>query len=83
VSAAPDYLAAEAARLVAVAQAEAEQPARGASKTLRFPKGSDLLAWFETYASDEHLSPNGAIIVALTAFRAAVERGRAEGRNHP
>ena len=80
-SAAPDYLAIEAARLVAVAQ-EAEQPARGATKSLRFAKGSDLLAWFEQYASDEHLSTNGAIIVALTAFRAAVERGRAEG-NHP
>ena len=77
----PDHLAAEAARLVAVAQAE-PQPARGPSVSLRFAKGSDLLAWYETYASESNLSTNGAIIVALTAFRAAVERGRAEG-NHP
>ena len=79
----PEYLADEAARLVAVAQA-GPQPGttRGPTKTLRFIKGSDLKDWFEQYGRDTGLSTNGALLLALEAFRAAVERGRAEG-THP
>jgi hypothetical protein len=78
----PDHghLAEEAARLVAVAHAEpAARTTRGASITLRFAKGSDLLGWFERYGNDNDISRNRALLVALASFRAAVERGAAEG----
>jgi hypothetical protein len=78
-----DHVAEEAARLVAVARAEpGAGTTRGASITLRFTKGSDLLAWFERYGNDHDISRNRALLVALASFRAAVERGEAEG-NHP
>ena len=54
----PEHLDAEAARLMAVAQA-APQPARGATKTVRFAKGSDLLVWYERYASTNDLGKRG------------------------
>jgi hypothetical protein len=78
-----DRVAAEARRLLAVAQAEPQQQ-RGPTKTVRFAKGSDLLAWYEAYASDSdsNLSTNGAILLALMTFRAAVERGERK-ENHP
>jgi hypothetical protein len=76
-------VAEEARRLLAVAQAEPHQSARGQTKTVRFAKGSDLLAWYESYASASgNLSTNGAIVLALMTFRAAVERGERK-ENHP
>lgn len=47
---------------------------RGPQKTIRFAKGSDLLAWYEALAEAEDLSTNGALIVALQEFRQARER---------
>jgi hypothetical protein len=75
----PEQLAAEAARLVAVALAEPAGTTRGATKTLRFAKGSDLKEWVEQYADEIGLSSNGAILLAIQVLRAAVERTRAEG----
>jgi hypothetical protein len=82
VSALPDDddVAEEATRLVSEQLAEAAGATRGPSVTLRFAKGSDLLAWFEQYGAAHDLSRNGAMITALTVFRTAVERrARAEG----
>lgn len=49
---------------------------RGPQKTIRFAKGSDLLAWYEALAEAEDLSTNGALIVALQEFRQAREQQR-------
>jgi hypothetical protein len=47
----------------------------GPSKTLRFAKGTDLLAWYVKHAADEGISPNAAILIGLAYYRAAVESG--------
>jgi hypothetical protein len=51
---------------------------RGAQKTIRFAKGSDLLDWYERLAEEtEGISTNGALILALEKFRADQEGGAA------
>jgi hypothetical protein len=53
-------------------------PNRGAQKTIRFAKGSDLLAWYEQLAEEtEGLTTNGALVFALEQYRAAIEGGAA------
>lgn len=47
----------------------------GPSKTLRFAKGSDLLAWYRKHAADLEVSPNAALLIGLAYYRAAIESG--------
>jgi hypothetical protein len=43
---------------------------RGPTKTLRFPVGSDLLAWFDDHAAATGLTTNAALVLALEKYRA-------------
>ena len=58
----------------------------GPSKTLRFRKGSDLLAWYQKHAADKHQGNlTEALLVGLAYYRAAVESGttqRSEDAHH-
>jgi hypothetical protein len=47
--------------------------AQSPPKAIRFPSGSGLLAWYESYAAREHLSVNAALLRGLAQHRAAVE----------
>ena len=48
----------------------------GPSMTLRFHKGTDLLAWYRKHAVDDlKVSPNAALLIGLAYYRAAVESG--------
>lgn len=47
---------------------------RGPQKTIRFAKGSDLLAWYEHEAEEADVSTNGVLISALEEYRQARER---------
>jgi hypothetical protein len=50
-------------------------------KTIRFPAGSDLLAWFIRHARDTGISTNGALILALEKYRAEHNGAPPEGAN--
>jgi hypothetical protein len=50
-------------------------------KTIRFPAGSDLLAWFIRHAKDTGISTNGALILALEKYRAE-HNGAPEGASN-
>jgi hypothetical protein len=43
---------------------------RGATKTVRFPAGSDLPAWYEHHATATGLSANALMVLALERYRA-------------
>jgi hypothetical protein len=50
-----------------------EQPhgtSRGPTKTVRFPAGSDLPAWYEHHAAATGISANALMVLALDRFRA-------------
>lgn len=47
-----------------------EGTSRGPTKTLRFPAGSDLLAWFDGHARATGLSTNATLVLALEKYRA-------------
>jgi hypothetical protein len=51
-------------------------PGRTPAKSVRFPKGSDLLAWYEQHAEQTGQSMNGALVTALEEYR---ERHRQRG----
>jgi hypothetical protein len=59
----------------------------GPSKTVRFRKGSDLLAWYTKHAADTGVSLTAALLVGLEHYRAATDNsGTAQdqnGRTHP
>lgn len=52
----------------------ARPPARGTLKTIRFPKGSDLLPWYEQHADLLGITPNRALVSALERYRAEVDQ---------
>lgn len=58
------------------------RPSRPTPKGIRWPKDSDLLAWYERHADETGVSVNRALVRALDYYRAAIEmeRGRAEER---
>jgi|HubBroStandDraft_3_1064219.scaffolds.fasta_scaffold00345_23 hypothetical protein len=47
-----------------------EGTTRGPTKTVRFPAGSDLPAWFDHYATATGISANALIVLALDRYRA-------------
>jgi hypothetical protein len=52
------------------------QPQRGGPQlTLRFRKGSDLLAWYQQLAKDNGVSLTAALLVGLDHYRAAHDNG--------
>jgi hypothetical protein len=50
-----------------------EGTSRGETKTVRFPAGSDLPAWFEHHANATGVSANALMVTALDRFRASIE----------
>jgi hypothetical protein len=48
-------------------------------KAIRFPVGSDLLAWYERRSAETGISVNRLLVAALESHRAAVEAAE----NHP
>jgi hypothetical protein len=46
---------------------------RKTGKSIRYPEGSDLSDWLEAHAEATGTSVNALILLALEAFRAAVE----------
>jgi hypothetical protein len=65
------------------------QPQRGGPQlTLRFRKGTDLLAWYQQLADHNGVSLTEALLVGLDFYRAAHDNGGLtlntahDGRNH-
>jgi hypothetical protein len=60
----------------------------GPSMSLRFRKGSDLLAWYQQLADQNGVSLTAALLVGLDYYRAAHDNGGLtlttahDGRNH-
>jgi hypothetical protein len=50
-----------------------EGTSRGETKTVRFPAGSDLPAWYEQHANATGVSANALMVTALDRFRASIE----------
>jgi hypothetical protein len=46
-----------------------------APKSVRPPKGSDLIDWYERHAAEIGVSTNRALIIGLEHYRAATEGG--------
>lgn len=46
-----------------------EGTSRGPTKTVRFPAGSDLPAWYASHAEATGVSENALIVLALTKYR--------------
>jgi hypothetical protein len=74
---ADDYLDEVVARM-ATANQPADEPRPGrVTRTIRPPADeADLLPWYDAWAAEIGVKPHRALIMALVAFRAAVERGK-------
>jgi hypothetical protein len=54
------------------------EPARPAPRSVRFPNGSDTLAWYERQAREEETNVNALMVRALEFYRAVIEGARRE-----